>query len=274
VNPALRFLGLALGVAIVVWLVARADLAALFGVFPRIGWGFLAILAARAATVVVDCAAWYCLVPRAERPGFAVMLPLRWIAESINTTLPAAQVGGDVVRARLLQRRVALPARGTASVAVDFCLSLFAQILFTLLGFVLLARLGDAAGWWPAAVSAALVPAFAVLSWELLVRRRLLSAAERGAERLGQHQLAAALRALGIALGLVAGFSSRQLSRPRRRVVADALSDGYLSGLCRGDPARKPEPWRAQRRLPDPLRMGCAGSNLGRPRQPHRAYRR
>src|SRR5207237_4358699 len=123
---------------------------------------------------------------------------------SINTTLPAAQVGGDVVRARLLQQRVALPARGAASVAVDFCLSLFAQILFTLLGFVLLAWLGDAAGWWPAAVSAALVPAFAVLSWELLVRRRLLSAAERGAERIGQHRLAAALRALGAALGLVA----------------------------------------------------------------------
>jgi len=79
------------------------------------------------------------------------MLPLRWIGESINTTLPAAQIGGDVVRARLLQQRVALPARGVASVAVDFCLSLFAQILFTLLGFVLLARLGPLAGWWPAA---------------------------------------------------------------------------------------------------------------------------
>jgi len=37
-----------------------------------------------------------------------------------------------------------------------------------------------------------------------LVRRRLLSAAERGAARLGQHRLAAALAALGVALGLVA----------------------------------------------------------------------
>ena len=203
-NRTPRYLGLALGLAIVAWLVARADVAALFEVFPRIGWGFLAILAARGATVVIDCAAWYCLLPRAERPAFAVMLPLRWIAESINTTLPAAQIGGDVVRARLLQQRVALPARGAASVAVDFCLSLFAQILFTLLGFVILARLGDAAGWWPVAVSAALVPAFAIFSWELLVRRRLLSAAERGAARLGQHRLAAGLAALGIALGLVA----------------------------------------------------------------------
>jgi putative membrane protein len=208
VNLALRFLGLLLGVAIVVWLVARADASALFGVFPTIGWGFAAILAARGATIVVDCAAWICLLPRAERPGFAAMLALRWIGESINTTLPAAQIGGDVVRARLLQQRVAAPARGAASVVVDFCLNLFAQILFTLLGFVLLARLGNIAGWWPAAISvalsAALVPAFAILSWEVLVRRRLLSASERWAGRLGQHRLAAALAALGAALGLVA----------------------------------------------------------------------
>jgi putative membrane protein len=203
-NLGLRLLGLGLGVGIVVWLVAHADMTALFGVFPRIGWGFLAILAARGATVIFDCAAWYCLLPRAERPSFATMLPLRWIGESINTTLPAAQIGGDVVRARLLQQRIAAPARGAASVAVDFCLSLFAQILFTLLGFVLLARLGDMAGWWPAALSAALVPAFAVLSWELLVRRRLLAAAERWAGRLGQHRLALALQALAAALGLIA----------------------------------------------------------------------
>jgi len=204
VNSSLRLLGLALGVAIVVWLVVHADPAALFGVFPRIGWGFAAILAARGATIIIDCAAWYCILPRAERPTFAAMLPLRWIGESINTTLPAAQIGGDVVRARLLQQHVAAPARGAASVAVDFCLSLFAQILFTLLGFVLLARLGDRTGWWPAMLSAALVPGFVLLSWELLVRRRLLAAAKRGAARLGQRRLAAALEALGAALGLIA----------------------------------------------------------------------
>ncbi len=203
-NLWLRLLGLALGVAIVVWLVAQADTVALFGVIPRIGWGFAAILAARGATIIIDCAAWYCLLPRAERPPFAAMLPLRWIGESINTTLPAAQIGGDVVRARLLQHRITAPARGAASVAVDFCLSLFAQILFTLLGFVLLAWLGDSGGWWPAVLSAALVPAFALVSWELLVRRRLLVAAERGAVRLGQRRLAAALEALGAALSLIA----------------------------------------------------------------------
>lgn len=205
VERALRFLGLLLGLAIVVWLVANADTAALFNVFERIGWGFAAILAARGATIAIDCVAWCCLLPRTERPSFAALLPLRWIGESINTTLPAAQIGGEVVRARLLQQRLLAPAQGAASVAVDFCLSLFAQILFTLLGLVLLVRLGDMAEWWPAVLGATLVPAFALLMWELLVRRRWLAAAGRMAERLGQQGLAASLASLGAALGLVAG---------------------------------------------------------------------
>ena len=200
----LRLAGLAAGLAILAWLVAQTDIAALLGVFPRLGRGFVAIVAARGATIVVDCAAWFVLLPRDGRPSFIALLPLRWIGESINTTLPVAQVGGDVVRARLLQQRTAVPARGAASVAVDFCLSLFGQILFTLLGFVLLAQLSATASWWPAALSALLVPGFALFSWELLVSRRLLAAAEGVAARLGLRRLAAALAALGAALALVA----------------------------------------------------------------------
>ena len=200
----LRLLGLLLGLAILLWLIAHADMAALYGGFARIGWGFLLILAARLFTVVLDATAWTILLPAGERPPFTAMLPLRWIGESINTTLPAAQIGGDVVRARLLQQRVSVPASGAASVVVDFALNLFAQILFTLLGFVLLAWFGDAGGWRWAALSAVAVPAFALVSWELLVRRRLLTAVERLATRLGQHRLAAVLRSLGAALGLLA----------------------------------------------------------------------
>ena len=62
-----------------------------------------------------------CLVPRQDRPPFAAFVRLRWIGEAINTTLPVAQIGGDLVRARLLQQRISAPARGAASVAVDFC---------------------------------------------------------------------------------------------------------------------------------------------------------
>ncbi|MGE5268901.1 MAG: flippase-like domain-containing protein [Thiohalocapsa sp.] len=202
-NRALRFLGLLLGLAVLAWLVLHSDIAALRAAFEHIGWGFVLILLVRAATVAVNAAAWAVLLPRRARPSFATMLPLKWIGESINTTLPAAQIGGDVVRAQLLQRRVKAPARGAASVAVDFFLSFFAQILFTLLGFVLLARLGDREGWWWAALSAAAAAGFALVCWELLVRRRLLMAFVRSARRLGQQRLAGALTALGEALRLV-----------------------------------------------------------------------
>jgi putative membrane protein len=210
VSRALRLLGLLLGVAVLAWLVAHADLAELIGVFPRIGWGFLAILAVRAATILSNAAAWRCPMPRRDRPSFATFIVLRWICEAINATLPAAQIGGDVVRARLLQQRIEAPAHviasvGAASVAVDFSLTIVAEILFTVLGFVLLAWLGSQADWWPVAACAVLLPLFAWFSWELLVSRRLLAALTRRLLRVGRRRLAAWLQSLDAALQLVAG---------------------------------------------------------------------
>ena len=200
----LRLFGFLLGVTLLAWFIAHTDIGQLLGVFQRIGWAFLAIMAARGATIFSDCGAWRCLLPPEGRPSFWAMLPLRWIGEAINTTLPAAQIGGEVVRGRLLQQRVTAPARGAASVVVDFCLSLLAQMICTLSGFILLIRLSAATSWWPAALCALAVPAFAIFSWELLVRRRLLTAVERLAERLGQRRLPAMLRNLAGALGLLA----------------------------------------------------------------------
>ncbi|HEX2150996.1 MAG TPA: lysylphosphatidylglycerol synthase domain-containing protein [Stellaceae bacterium] len=203
-SHALRLLGLLLGVAVLAWLVAQADLTELIDVFPRIGWGFLAILAVRAATIVLNAAAWHCLIPFQDRPPFATLVAFRWIGEAINATLPAAQIGGDVVRARLLQQRISAPARGAASVAVDFCITLVAQILFTVLGFFLLVWLSAEASWWPLVITAALLPVFGIFCWELLVRRRLLAALERGLLRLGRRRMAVSVQALGAALELVA----------------------------------------------------------------------
>ena len=200
----LPLLNLVLGLAVVAYLVLNTDPAALFAVFPRIGgWGFIAIVLARVATVAMDCSAWQCLVPRRERLRFAAMLGLRWIGESINTILPVAQIGGAVVRARLLQQRIGAPGHGAASVTIDFCLSLFAQILFTLLGLVLLARV-SASGWWSVAVAAASAPLFAFGAWGLLARRRFLTGAETWAARLGRPRIAGWLQALGDALALLA----------------------------------------------------------------------
>jgi putative membrane protein len=204
----MRIVGLLLGVAVLAWLVAHADIDALLGVFPRIGWGFLAILAVRLATILLNAAAWWCLIPSGDRPPFTALVAFRWICEAINATLPAGQIGGDVVRARLLQRRISAPSRAAASVVVDFCITLIAEILFTVLGFALLGQLGAEGRWRPVAATAVLLLAFGLFSWELLVRRRLLAAIERGLLRFGRRRLAERVRSLIAALALVA--SSRR----------------------------------------------------------------
>jgi putative membrane protein len=238
-NRALRLIALLVGVVVVVWLIAQADFATLVGFFPQIGWGFVLILLARAGAIVIDAVAWSCLLPTAERPRFGSMLALRWIAESINTTLPVAQIGGEVVRARLLQRQLHEPARSAASVVVDFCLSLFAQIAFTLLGFALLYWLAGKASWWPIVVSAAMLPVFMAGSWELLIRRRLLAATEHTALRIGQAGLAASLQALAAALGFLAG-SRTALGRAMTLHVARFFANAaelWLTLFLMGIPA-------------------------------------
>jgi hypothetical protein len=80
-NRALRLAALLVGVAVVVCLVSQADPATLLGFFPQIGWGFVLILLARAGAIVIDAAAWNCLLSAAERPRFRSILVLRWIGE-------------------------------------------------------------------------------------------------------------------------------------------------------------------------------------------------
>ena len=66
----------------------------------------------------------------------------RWIREAVNTLLPVAQIGGEVVGARLLTFCGASPGLAGASVVVDLTLEVLAQFVFTLLGLGFLAGSG------------------------------------------------------------------------------------------------------------------------------------
>ena len=62
----------------------------------------------------------------------------RWLGESFSNLVPAAQVGGDILRTRLVVFRGASIPVATAAVLVDITVSVFIQTLFTLLGLSLL----------------------------------------------------------------------------------------------------------------------------------------
>jgi putative membrane protein len=130
--------GIAALVALTVW----SGLDQVGHAIASIGWGILLVVVVRAGTVFVAGAGWWLLFPPKVRPQFGPCLLLRFIREAVNVLLPVAQVGGDVVGARLLTGYGVPGALAAASVIVDVLIQAAAQFLFAALGLLTLMALG------------------------------------------------------------------------------------------------------------------------------------
>lgn len=109
--------------------------------FASVGYGALAIAAIRLAQTLLSGFAWRTLLAR-PRPAPWIFCKLRWVRESINTLLPVAQIGGDLVGARLLHRNGVRGGVAAASVIVDLLAQTVTQVVFTLIGVILLFHSG------------------------------------------------------------------------------------------------------------------------------------
>ncbi len=138
--PVAICLGLALAIVLIVYQGA-GDVA---GAIAAASWGIVVVVLVRLVPILVDGCLWRLLFPRGERPRLTLLLWTRWIGEAVNTLLPGLQVGGALVRTRLLVLRD-IPGRyAGASVVVDLTLSTLTQLLFTLIGIgLLVAHYGD-----------------------------------------------------------------------------------------------------------------------------------
>lgn len=152
-HPGLILAGLA-GLAGAVYLVIDHGAADILGGVAALGWGLALVIAYRAVSLVTAAAAWRRLYPDGQRKSLPQLSLLRWICESVNSLLPVAQIGGDLLRAKL----AATPSHGAASgaaVVVDITLNLVIEILFALLALALLLSRGD--GGYAGAILAALL---------------------------------------------------------------------------------------------------------------------
>ena len=134
--------GLGLAVALVASLGAR-EIGALLA---RAGWGMAAVVAFHGVQVLFSALAWRAIAgPMPPQPSLRAFMALRWIREGVNNLLPVAQIGGEVVAARLLRRRGVNLARAVAGSVGDLTMEMLTQIAFTVLGLGLLVLLvGDA----------------------------------------------------------------------------------------------------------------------------------
>ncbi len=136
------FIGLALFTALIAWFGATEITDALL----VIGWGILAVSLFRLALLTFDLLSWRVLLDSENRRSFARLFWIRWVADSVNTLLPVARVGGEILRAHILYRRGVDGAVAGASVMVDVTAGIFTQLLFSVVGviaFVLVVGAGE-----------------------------------------------------------------------------------------------------------------------------------
>src|SRR5947199_3140163 len=126
------------GAALFTILLVRQGVMSVGTAVATAGWAIAAIAAFHFVPILLDALAWHVLFPKAVRPRWQSLLWMRWIGESISNLIPSAAVGGDIVRARLATITGTPMAAAAASVIVDVTLGVVTQIVFTLLGLVLL----------------------------------------------------------------------------------------------------------------------------------------
>ena len=153
------FIGLAVIVGLTVWsgadLVARAIISA--------GWAVALVLLARVVAVAVAGAGWWLVFPSELRPPLITCVLLRFVREATNALLPLAQIGGDFIGARCLAIRGTKGTVAAASAIVDVLIQAVTQLVFAIIGLVLLVEMGgNELIAWPIALGIAVaVPALA-----------------------------------------------------------------------------------------------------------------
>jgi putative membrane protein len=137
-----------------------ADILAVGQGVVRALWSLPFLIAVHLVQLLLSAAAWRSLFS-GRCPGLATYFRLRLIREGIDSLFPVAQIGGEVIGARILSKHDIDVARAGASVIVDVSLEVLAQALFLLAGLGMLAILagGDRATEWFGSLALAIIAA-------------------------------------------------------------------------------------------------------------------
>jgi uncharacterized protein (TIRG00374 family) len=118
-----------LGLVLFVWLLSRIGLAAVASNLQKVGWGFAAILALELVPLSLATLGWRATRRQLSRVPFRSLMAIRLAGDAINSVAPAAVLGGEIVRGKLLSRFV-LPIDVFTSVSLAATAQFMAQVLF------------------------------------------------------------------------------------------------------------------------------------------------
>ena len=181
-------------------------------------WSLPLAITLHAVQLWLSAIAWR-LTAGGAGPGLITWSVIRWVREAVNSTLPVAQLGGNVAGVRLLSQRGLPVATGTAATALDLAIEAGTQAGFTLLGIGVLAALTETLPAWAWAALLALTGI--ALGFAALLR----PAGLRWMERLLTRRLPRAAAAL-------AGFRAEVVRLGLAR--AALLRAGFLHSVAYG----------------------------------------
>lgn len=127
---------LTVGVALLAILLATHGVGAVREIVMQVGWQAVIVIAAHLPVTFMATVGWQVLLPPDRRPSLTFLLRVRLIKEAVNALLPVAQVGGDVVRAKLSARNGLTLAESTASCVVDVLTGTVGLVLFVLASLI------------------------------------------------------------------------------------------------------------------------------------------
>jgi putative membrane protein len=130
---------LSVGVLLFVAVLASQGLPAILATLAHAGWGLLLVAVYHLLPLYLDALA-ICVLFRQgiTRATTRDALLARWVGESANSLMPAGQLGGPILMARHLALLGIRMQEAAAAITVSTTLQTFAQIVFALVGVVML----------------------------------------------------------------------------------------------------------------------------------------
>ena len=118
------------GAAWCVGLFFRFGIKDVFSAVVAAGWGVAAVVGFHVVPMIFDVVSWRVIIPRENRLGNRQLFLVRWMGDAVNSMLPVAQVGGEIVRMRVATLWGMPFAVSAGSVLVDMTLCVLTQIIF------------------------------------------------------------------------------------------------------------------------------------------------
>ncbi|MEK9722197.1 MAG: lysylphosphatidylglycerol synthase domain-containing protein [Rhodospirillaceae bacterium] len=133
------YIGLVVGLVVLTGLIVSEGIGDITGLLLASGWSLLWVPAIWFPTVLMNARCWQLLFHPDRAPTFFQAFYAQWMGRAVNTLLPVASIGGEIVKARVLVLWGLDARHAAASAVVDKTVQVITIIVWGVIGVSLLA---------------------------------------------------------------------------------------------------------------------------------------